>query len=337
MTRLNSHAAFAALAVLAASSASLAEDPPAKAELVLQANPGKPVHFVFTHETAQKLPLMGETVDSTASGTTEFSIEVKEVAADGTATGVVRFGRMVAALSNPLLGDMSFDSAAAAPSDEMEQMMAAAVIGLAHTEFTVTFGPGGAITKVDGTAAAREAAAKRLGAGGMVKTALTASVSEKSVQENVAWALVATPVPSGTITVGQTWDDGDAVPGTARGTTIKTKMKLTAKSIDAERVTVAGTGTLDVSLQVRGGEPTLKETACAATVEISRADGLPTTVTSSMTLDAELSNNRGPMTQTTKTSTKRVAAWPSSEKEKQAPATPSTPATPATPPAPAGK
>lgn len=333
MTHPTRPVALAALAVLAASSASLAQDPPAKAELVLKANPGKPVHYVFTHETAQKLPLMGETVDSTATGTTEFSIEVKEVAADGTATGVVRFGRMVAALSNPVLGEKSFDSAAEPPSDEMEQLMSAAVVGLARAEFTVTFDAGGAITKVDGVEAAREAAAKRLAANAMTKRALAMTISESGVRDHIAWALVATPIPAGTVTVGQSWEDSDTIPGTARGVSIKTKLKLTTTTIDAERVSLSGTGTLDVQARLSGGDADIKETACAATLDVSRADGLPTTVTSSLSMSAELAKKRGPMTQTTKTSTKRVAAWPSSEKEKQAPAAPATPETPA----PAGK
>ncbi len=321
-------------ALVGAAALSRAEDPPTKAEIALVAAPGKPVHFVFTHETAQKLPLMGETVDSTASGTTEFSVEIKERAADGTATGVVRFGRMTGAFSNPLLGEKSFDSAEAAPADEMDQLMSAAVIGLAYSEFAVTFDSGGAITKVEGIAAARETATKRLAAEGLAKTALTTSISEKAVQEHVGWALVATPLPAGTITAGQSWDDSDTVPSTARGTTIKTKQKLSVKSIDAERITVTGTGTLDVTASMRGGAPTIKETSCASEVEISRADGLPAAATISLSMSAELSENRGPMSQTTKASTKRVAAWPSAEKEKPAP---TTPAAPEKPPVPSGK
>jgi hypothetical protein len=244
---------------------------------------------------------------------------------------------MTASISNALVGEKSFDSAAPAPTDDMDRMMAVALVGLARSEFTVTLDAGGALTKVDGIAAAVDAAATRLGADDLGRRQLGMTITENAVKQSVAWALVATPVPAGTITVGQSWDDTDAIPGTARDTTINTKQQLTVTTIAADSVTLTGKGTLDVKAPGRGAEPTIKETACASTVELSRADGLPLRVTTSLSLSAELAGGRGSMSQKMTSKTNRVKVWPSARQDVTLPPEPPQPGTPGTPGAPAEK
>jgi uncharacterized protein DUF6263 len=238
---------------------SMAEDGPAKVQLAVAPQAGQ--RFALQNDLSMTMNMMGMDIPTEVH---QFLIvKAEEVAADGTVTLREKVARLWGKTSNPMMGDVEFDSDKppedGPPADQaaaMKQMMLKQLTALAGKEIVVRMGKDGQIKSVEAS-----------GVQGGDEMAKGLSAFGKLADKPLA--------------VGESWDsetESQAMPGR----TLKVKIKNTVKAVDAETVTISQTGTMEMGAAAADtGDPRaammaqmkLKSGTLKGTIKVLRKDG----------------------------------------------------------------
>jgi len=319
----------------------------AEHDLRVTAKKGSSLWYTQESKQEQALDMGGQQMDMGNTTTYTMFATVKDVDEKGQLVVEAKIIRIKGTMTIPMMGDIEFDSADAAPAkageepaDEGGEMGAPdfdaigrGMTSLAGATFVAKVDPFGKVQSMDGVDKVLSAARKK--AGGMGAQMLGASLNDSAMERLVSCAFGS--LPDKPVAVGGSWERNE--DGKSSRMQVANKMKLTLAKIDANSFEVTATGTIEKPSAEAGaakdgeGEQDAQTREMLAKMKIengkitgstriSRQDGFMIESSSVMSMDLTLPSPMGgdmQIAQKNTTVTKRTTEAEATPKKAEAP------------------
>ena len=226
----------------------------AEHDLRVTAKKGSSLWYTQESKQEQALDMGGQQMDMGNATTYTMFATVKDVDEKGQLVVEAKIIRVKGTMTIPMMGDVEFDSADAAPGkageeaadeggDEMGgpnfDAIGRGMTSLAGATFVAKVDAFGKVQSIDGVDKVLTAARKK--AGGMGAQMLGASLNDSAMERLVSCAFGS--LPDKPVAVGGSWERNE--DGKSSRMQVANKMKLTLAKIDADSFEVTATGTVE--------------------------------------------------------------------------------------------
>ncbi|HEX5053154.1 MAG TPA: DUF6263 family protein [Planctomycetota bacterium] len=305
-------------------------------DLRIAAKKGTSVWLLQEAKQEQAIDMGGQQMDMGNTTVHTLHLTVKDVDDKGNLVVETEIVRIHGSMSNPMMGDIDFDSAKKAAGDDDDEgggmgmspgMITKAMTALAGKSFVARVDPFGKVASLEGVAELLADAKKN--AGGM-GGAMAQAASEATFRQFVESAFGTRP--SKPMATGGTWDHADNEKGVRMP--MRSKLQLTLAKVDADNFEVTAVGTVEKA-DAKGEEGDdspmnemrksmkVKNGKVSGSQRVSRQDGFIVEAKNVTTMDLDMASPMGgdmSMNMKVTTTTKRTTADAAVPAKKAAPA-----------------
>jgi hypothetical protein len=277
------------------------EESAAPVQLRFAPEPGTAIEYRVHMDGAQTLTVDGKDAVTMYDTTTDLRLVFDEVGTDGKRRARLRYESIRGWMEPAGKDRLEFDSAEPLPTEPELLAATMAFTALAGNEFSLTFDRYGEVLQVDGV---REVVRKLAGKGpqsGARRTFFARLIRRDSIQEQLSWYLLVTPLPREALARGEGWNDKDDVPGLSG---FRSEASLTHRMVSSAsgvaRVATRGKLTVEATRPELRGGLVVKRATLDAKSRVAAADGLPLSVHSTLQMELSLPTQKAKVRQTTR-------------------------------------